>query len=116
MNMQELLLVSHRNLNVKCFVFNNNTLGLIRYLQNMYYNGNYYGTNPEYFNCVNLELLSKAYNIDYVKVISHNQSDEIRQALASTRPCIIDLAIHPDTKLLNRFQEVDVFDKERING
>ena len=113
MNMQELLLIAKRNLNIKAIVFNNNTLGLMRDVQRKYFDKRFYGANINDFECVNLELLAKTYGINYFKVLEN--SLELTQILKSKEPYIVEVCIPMDTLLLNRFNETDIYEENLIN-
>lgn len=114
MNIQELQLISCKRLNIKCFVMNNNALGMMREVQKRYFEGRYYGASPEYFCCVDLEMLAKTYHLDYIKIDSHGCKDGIVRALKGDGPCIVDIRLDPDSELMNRYDEKHVFDENRL--
>lgn len=114
MNLQEFMLIGKRQLGIKCIVFNNNTLGMMREVQARYYNAHYYGANVNDFACVDLEKLSEVYNIGYMKIGKLGDIAGLHTALADDKPYIIDMNIAFDSRLSNRYDEVAFMNKERI--
>lgn len=114
MNMQELMLISSKNLNIKIIVFNNQTLGMIREIQDAHYNEVHIGTNSLEYSCVDLQKLSSAYGIPYLKIESERDFEWSSKLLLSKGPSLIEVALPPDTKLLNKFAELDIYDREKI--
>ncbi len=116
MNLQELMLISRRQMGIKCIVFNNNTLGMMRYLQKKYYNARYHGANPTDFACVDLKKLAEAYEIGYKKVDTLKEVKTLRSILSDEKPYIIDIIVSIDARLSNRYDEELFFEKERMDG
>lgn len=114
MNVQELMFLGHQRLGVKCVVFNNNTLGMMREVQARYYHEHYYGSNPQEFACANLEKLADAYGLRFARVRSLEDIAATTPLLADDAPCIIEWVIPFDSKLSNRYDEADIFSRERI--
>jgi acetolactate synthase-1/2/3 large subunit len=114
MNIQELMLVGQRQMGIKCIVMNNNTLGMMREVQKRYYNSHYYGSNVEEFACADLQKIAAAYNLSYIKIESEDQIKDIASDLSNDQPYIIDLRIPYDSLLSNRYDEADIFEKEKI--
>ena len=115
MNIQELMLISKKKLAIKCFIFNNNNLGMTKDIQKTHYKQNYYGSTPEYYNCVDLKLISRAYEFEYLEIFNNNQINEIQKILTNEKPYIVELKLNPDSKLLNRFQDLEIFKRETID-
>ena len=114
MNMQELMLIRSKNLNINIIVFNNQTLGMIREIQDAHYNEVHVGTNSLEYGCVDLQKLSAAYSIPYLKIESERDFEGSSKLLSSIGPSLIEVVLPPDTKLLNKFAEVDIYDREKI--
>ena len=114
MNIQELMLVGQRQLGIKCIVMNNNTLGMMREVQKRYYNSHYYGSNVEEFACADLEKIALAYNLSYIKIEKEDEIEALSSALSNDKPYIIDLRIPYDSILSNRYDESEIFEKEKI--
>ncbi|OCK08558.1 acetolactate synthase-1/2/3 large subunit [Thalassospira sp. 11-3] len=115
MNIQELMFIGHRKLPIKCLVFNNNTLGMMREVQSRYYNNHYYGSNRDEFQCVDLNAIATAYGIEYVCIKTLDEISTLKESLADHKPYIIELEIAFDSKLSNRYDEAEFFEAERIN-
>lgn len=115
-NVQELMLVGHRQLGIKCVVFNNNTLGMIREVQVRYYNENYHGANPKEFACVNLNGLAQTYGLGYRRIDSLDDVKNIYSVLEDNKPYIIEIPLVLDSQLTNRYDEAQCFEVERMDG
>ena len=64
MNIQELMLVAREKLPIKIFVINNNSLGMIRHFQKMYFESRfYYTTETEGYNTPDFCGIAEAYGI-----------------------------------------------------
>ena len=113
-NIQELMLVSQKKIGVKCIVFNNKTMGMIREVQIRYYDGNYYGANEDEFSCVDLKKLANAYNLSYAKVDEISDISKLENLLTNDEPCVIEVSIDIDSKLTNRYDESQYFELEKI--
>ncbi|NHC08154.1 thiamine pyrophosphate-binding protein [Azonexus fungiphilus] len=114
-NLQELMLLRVRRLGIKCVVFNNNTLGMIREVQLRYYKENYYGTNPSEYGCVNLQLLAQAYGLGYRRIQTLDEVMALEQVFADSAPYIIEVGLVLDSKLTNRYDEAACFEAERLD-
>lgn len=92
MNIQELATLSDLNLDVKIIILNNGHLGLVKKLQEMFYDGHYIATkfitNPDF------ALISRGFGIK-----SHNLEKEnnpikiLNEALTEAGPCVINVPI-----------------------
>lgn len=105
MNLQELNFLSLLRRNIKCIIFNNSSLGMIREVQKRYYNENYIGTNKESFSCPNLKKLADAFNLKYVKIENNSQFHKLDSVFSNKDPWIVDVKIQFDSKLLNRYDD-----------
>lgn len=114
-NIQELMLVGMRQLALKCVVFNNNTLGMIREVQIRYYKANYHGANPQEFGCVDLEKLAQTYDLGYRLLESLEDIATLGDVFLDNLPYIIEVPIDLDSKLTNRYDEAACFETERIH-
>lgn len=114
-NIQEFMLIGRKQLGIKCVVFNNNTLGMIREVQVRYYDGQYHGANPSEFGCVDLEKLADTYGIGYRRIKALEDVAGIQSVLADDKPYIIEISVALDSQLTNRYDEAECFDIERID-
>ena len=104
-NVQELLLVGQKQLDIKIVVFNNSTLGMIRETQEKYYDSHYYGTGSKNFVCADLSMLAKTYGLKYLTITSLDDIEKIKRSLGDKFPYLIDVKISFDSKCLNRYDD-----------
>ncbi len=116
MNVQELMLVSLKRLGVKCIVFNNNALGMIRSVHVKYYKDNFTGVNNKDYTCVDLEKLAAAYEIGYRRVSVLDDVATLKPVLADDNPYIIEIVVTSDSQLSNRYEEAAYFEKEKLHA
>ena len=76
--------------NVKCVVFNNSALGLIRQIQS-YTTKNYVGTEGKDFTCPNLEKLAMCYGLGYVNVETRADYPKLKEVFNNKNPYIVEL-------------------------
>lgn len=105
MNLQELNTLALRKPNVKCIVFNNNVLGLMRDTQTRYYQRHYYGNCPSEFTCPDLEKLANVYRLPYVCIDSNDKLGLIAEAFREDGPMVVDVRIDADCPVLNRYDD-----------
>lgn len=105
MNLQELMLISDMDLNIKIIVFNNQGLGLIKEAQDKYMNSRHFGTNDEFLKCPNLKVLSQAYNMQYVKIEKADDFNQFSGIFNNDAPAIIEVMLDKNSKLLNKYDD-----------
>ncbi len=115
MNVQELMTIGHRRLNIKCIVFNNDTLGMMREVQIRYFGSRFHGASDRDFSCPDLKLLAAAYGVEYLLVDSMDRLPEMGRCLTDSRPWIVDVRISKNSKLLNRYDEKHIFESEKLS-
>lgn len=103
MNMQELQFVQLHGLNIKFVIFNNNTLGMMREVQRIYYKNNYVGSNTKEFVCVNLKKVADLYELDYAVVVSNEDYGALDEALKSDKAAIIEIKMPEETYCRNLY-------------
>jgi len=114
MNIQELQLISQRKLGIKCIIFNNSTLGMIKEIQKKYFNEKYYGTGEDY-SVPDLALIANAYKINYLKIETSDQINEIENAFKDDFPYLIEIVLNKaNTYVLTRYEEDEIYQKELI--
>ncbi len=95
MNCQELVTISKYKLPIKIFMFNNNTLGMVRQWQRMFSNQRYSETDN--YSDVNYQVLCSAYSI---KAYKAGSMDELEKILNETdnlnEPIFIECKIDKD--------------------
>ena len=102
MNCQELQTIRHKNINVKIILVNNNGYAAIRHTQKEFLDKNYIGTlPPNDISFPNFMKLSKAFDINYVKVDNKNKANKLIKNIQKLRgPIIIDLIVDQDQEAL----------------
>lgn len=124
MNIQELMTVARDQIPVKVITFNNNSLGMIRHFQEMYFENNFYQTVPEKgFTTPNLEAVAMAYGISYFKVSSVEEISSIPdELLINSKPAFIEVVIDEMTYVFPKLQfgkesydQEPLLDRELIN-
>lgn len=93
MSMCELATIKQEHANVKIIVLKNNFLGMVREYQHFTYKDNYSVVKlPDY---PNLELLAKAYNLEYSLVDNNKGVDKIEKFINSDKAGIMEVLIDP---------------------
>lgn len=105
MNLQELNTLSLRHNNIKCIVFNNGTLGMMRMMQNTYYGGRSYGTTKHEFSCPDLEKLADCYRLNYAVLCEAENLGSLKDVFADNQPWLVDVHVNGNTKVLNRYND-----------
>ena len=105
MNLQELNTLGLKQNNVKCFIFNNNNLGLMRDTQSRYYNNHFYGNNPKEFCCPNIKKLAETFNLNYLKIEDVSDFEKLADFFQDKKPYLIDVIIDINTSPLNRYDD-----------
>lgn len=97
MSMPELATIVSNQLDVKIFVMNNASLGMIREYQKMYYNKHY--TMNELGRIPDISLISKAYGIPYYSISEETEcEDVIKQVLECEQGCICEVFVDKDAR------------------
>lgn len=94
-NIQELETVSRNCIPLKLFIMNNNSLGMVREFQDLYFNHNYQSTVIGY-GCPDLEKLADAYGLGYERVefLDKNKSPQVlNKIMSSKKPVMIEVVI-----------------------
>ncbi|MCR4925225.1 MAG: thiamine pyrophosphate-binding protein [Clostridiales bacterium] len=109
MNLQELNSVSSRNLPIKIFVFNNDSLGMIQEVQMKFNASNYIGTKIGY-KAPNFKALAKAYNIEYEAVTTCIIDKNISDKLKSDNPVLFEIILSENpTRLMNKYDVQEIY-------
>lgn len=94
MSMMELATINQSEVGVKIIVFKNNYLGMVREYQHFTYKDNYSVVSLNDY--PNLELLAKAYDMEYVKVVNNNDAvSGIDKLLENDKSCIMEVCVDP---------------------
>lgn len=105
MNIQELQTIVREQLPVKIIVLNNNSLGMIRHFQEMYFDSNYFQTVPEGgFLTPDFTKIAKAYGVDTVSVRTLDELCNIDSLFENDKPCLIEVSLDNDTYVFPKLQ------------
>ncbi len=93
MNIQELATAAEENLDIKVIVLNNGHLGLVRQQQSLFYGENHHAV--KFHQGIDFVLLAEAMGMQGLDLeYSESPLDDLRSALQSPGPCVINLPIH----------------------
>ncbi len=96
MNIQELEIIKRRNLPIKIFVINNDSLHMVKLRQDTYLEGNSVGSVRDY-SVPHFKRIAKAYGIDSHKASTFKKiSKKIHKVLSTDGPELLDIQIQAD--------------------
>lgn len=99
MNFNEVVTAVMQKLPIAVFLFNNNTLGMVRQWQKMFYKKRFSCTTLD--RPTNFSLLAQAFGADYLEINSNGQiEDTVKQANKCKSPVIINCKIGIDENVL----------------
>ncbi|MDB5259226.1 MAG: thiamine pyrophosphate-dependent enzyme possible carboligase or decarboxylase [Candidatus Taylorbacteria bacterium] len=92
-NIQEMETVSRNNIPLKLFILNNNSLGMVREFQDLYFNKNYQSTVVGY-GCPDLKKIANAFDFEYLRIEGLDKDDPaLKGVLQSKKPVLIEVTI-----------------------
>lgn len=92
-NIQELETVSRNAIPLKLFVLNNNSLGMVKEFQDLYFNKNYQSSVIGY-GCPDLKKIAMAYNFEYVRISKVSENDAIlKRILELNKPVLVEVVV-----------------------
>ncbi len=95
MNLQELGTIAANHLPVKVIILNNRYLGMVRQLQQFFYNGNYQAVGMEVQ--PDFVKLAEAYGLDGYRVTDPSVLESVlKEALFSSKAAIVDIQVEPE--------------------
>lgn len=98
MNIQELQFLVREDIPVKVVLLNNNSLGMIRHFQEMYFESTFVQTKKDHgYTTPDFEKLANAYNLRYVKVDSLKDVSKCESMLSDDKPCFIEISLADTT-------------------
>lgn len=115
-NMQELQLVALRKLDIKIFIFNNQTLGLIKTAQDKYFGARYHGAVAPDYGCVDLGGVAAAYGMRYYRMSTAADLGVLSEIFASDQPCLVEIKVDPDFPLQTRHDMAAIIERERTDA
>ena len=90
MNIQELQTMKSLNLNIKCFVYNNNGYLSIKLTQRSFFNGNLIGSTPESgVTLPDLEKIAAAYDIPFCRLKNNQEAARLMPDILNAPGCAI---------------------------
>lgn len=91
MNIQELEFLSREKPPITIIIFNNNSLGMIRHFQEMYFDSNFYQTlNSHGYSTPDFKKIAMAYGINYKKI---EAVEDINEELLKKEPFIVEVIL-----------------------
>lgn len=108
MNIQELQFIAREKLPIKIIVFNNNSLGMIRHFQEMYFKKLYFQTKPEGgYTAPDFKKVACAYGIESIQFDSKNivnEIDVVKHLFETDCPSLLEIIIDEDTYVVPKLQ------------
>ena len=108
MNIQELQFIAREKLPIKIIVFNNNSLGMIRHFQEMYFKKLYFQTKPEGgYTAPDFKKVACAYGIESIQFDSKNivnEIDVVKHFFETDCPSLLEIIIDEDTYVVPKLQ------------
>lgn len=92
MNLQELEVIRRNNLPIKIIVFNNQSLGMIRHFQEMYFESRYCATVTDY-SAPDFCKIADAYGIKSSRIEGMLDFSKVRTLLAEDGPVLIEMML-----------------------
>ena len=98
MNMQEMATAVEQKANVKIILCNNTALGLVQQLQELFFNGNVFGT--KFSVDVDFRRIAEGFGIPAVRLCdSPDPMAELEKALRSQGPYLVEVLVHAEDKV-----------------
>lgn len=98
MNIQELQFIVREQIPIKIFVINNESLGMIRHFQEMYFDGKYYDTKAEGgYTVPSFCNIAHAYGIRSYVINELNEIEQYEQVMQDADPALFEIIIKEDT-------------------
>lgn len=114
MNLQELQMLVNKVDNVKCVVFNNSTLGMIKELQKKFFGSRFNGTGKDY-DTPDLKALAKTYKLNYLKIEDKYDEKKFLQLIDDNKSCLIEVVLNKaNTYVLTKGSEPNVYKDNSI--
>ncbi|WP_069998735.1 thiamine pyrophosphate-binding protein [Cellulosilyticum sp. I15G10I2] len=96
MNIQELALIKRNRIPIKIIIMNNESLGMIRHFQEMYFEGRYCATVTDY-EVPDFCKLANAYGIKSARLEKSNDFDTLEEILHNNEPMVIEIVLPKKT-------------------
>ena len=98
MNIQELQFIKEKSIPIKIVLFNNQSLGMIRHFQEMYFNSNFTQTKiNKGYSVPDFTKIAEAYGIRAVKVKTKNDLEKLKDIMNDNESVLIDITLSDTT-------------------
>ncbi len=113
MNIQELQTIVREKLPIKILLLNNQSLGMIRHFQEMYFDSNFMQTKPDHgYTVPNFVALAKAYGMKARPIENMEDFDDILQ---DDQPVLYDIRCNPETYVFPKLAiKKPIYDQEPL--
>ena len=111
MTLNELPLLDIHKLNIKVIIYDNNTLGMVRQWQEIFYNENYSQTQYEYSPL--WEKLAEAYRLPFYSIQKDSDIDKLSDILNQKGPALIEVHVDSTSNVYPMVAPFDTLDKVR---
>ena len=123
MNIQELQFIFREKIPVKIILLNNESLGMIRHFQEMYFDSTYMQTRRELgYTVPNFKKIAKAYGIRYRTVSGTSDIKSIKDELIDDEPIFIEVKLSDQTYVFPKlsmgrelYDQEPLLDRDKIN-
>jgi acetolactate synthase-1/2/3 large subunit len=116
MNIQEMQFIKRENLPIKIVLLNNQSLGMIRHFQEMYFESNYVQTRKEKgYTAPDFEKIAKSYDIKYIKINHIDRLDELQNVFFDNACVFIDVTLSDTTYVFPKLAiNKPIYDQEPL--
>ncbi len=113
-NIQELQFIYRERLPIKIIVLNNNSLGMIRHFQEMYFNSNFAQTvENKGYSAPDFTEIARAYKIRAKSISNIEEIIEINEWLKDSEPCLINIFVGNTTFVFPKLEFTKpIYDQE----
>ncbi|MBI2065066.1 MAG: thiamine pyrophosphate-binding protein [Candidatus Yanofskybacteria bacterium] len=117
MNIQDLQTIRHYNLPIKMFILNNNSYGIIKQFQEVYFGGRYEATVEQTgYSAPNFVRVAQAYGIRAETIHDHSGiKEKIIDIINSDEPILCDVKLDESQKLIPKLVAVKTGDGRYIS-
>ena len=117
LTIQEIQTIRHYNLPIKICILNNNSYGIIKQFQEVYFEGRYEATVKETgYSAPDFVKIAEAYGITAERIVSHAQIDKKLDKVLSTKgPVICDIKLDEAQKLIPKLIAIKTPDGKYIS-
>lgn len=117
LTIQEIQTIKNYKLPIKIFVMNNNSYGIIKQFQEIYFDARYEATvNQTGYTAPDFKKIAKAYGVAAERITSHGQLDrKLERVLSAKGPVICDVRLNETQKLIPKLIAIKTPDGKYIS-